>query len=152
MKERKKRNQNPDIDPLKVEAMVALGYSMIEIAQTLNIDRKTLHNYRRSNPALEAAVQRGLQRLRPRKQNSLRPVSEANTAELLEHLMYDVLGDVHELRNMIAADPATRTQYIPERFLRTATEIGKMGEAAHADTVRTIMEVLKGSNGVNHVS
>lgn len=48
-----------EIDLQKVEALASRGLTLEQVADNLNIDRRTFYNHRKENPALEEAYQRG---------------------------------------------------------------------------------------------
>ena len=97
---RKRHNHSAFIDPQVVENMTADGYSVQEIALSMNVDRTTLYHRNARNPELREAVKRGNARRKNR--IALEPVS-GNTADELEATLYSLLREVRELRGRVAA-------------------------------------------------
>lgn len=101
MKDHKKHNHTAVIDPLKLETMVALGYSTTQVANAFGVNRKTLQGKRRANADLEAAYQRGMQRRGSSVADRTAPNSAPNIGELIEMHLYELLRDLNELRRTL---------------------------------------------------
>lgn len=48
-----------EVDLQKVEALASRGLTLEQVADNLNVTRKTFYTYRKDNPAIEEAYQRG---------------------------------------------------------------------------------------------
>lgn len=99
-KDRKKHNHAAVINPLRLETMVTLGYSTVQVANAFGVDRKTLQNKRRANADLEAAYQRGMQRRRSSVAEKTVPNSSPNIGDLVEMHLFQLLDDLKELKGL----------------------------------------------------